>query len=66
MSSASAAFLRSTSAVTCGTFPFFYRYPWGSEAFEKARELNRPIFLSGDVGFTINPDPVTNFISSDS
>uniref|UniRef100_A0A8L8Q486 Thioredox_DsbH domain-containing protein n=1 Tax=Heligmosomoides polygyrus TaxID=6339 RepID=A0A8L8Q486_HELPZ len=42
--------LRSTSAVTCGTFPFFYRYPWGSEAFEKARELNRPIFLS--VGYS--------------
>lgn len=29
---------------------FFHRYPWGEEAFRKAREENKPIFLS--VGYS--------------
>ena len=28
---------------------FHYRYPWGDEAFEKAKEENKPIFLSGEL-----------------
>lgn len=24
------------------------RYPWGQEAFDKARKENKPIFLSGN------------------
>lgn len=26
-----------------------YRYPWGEEAFQKARKENKPIFLSGEL-----------------
>ena len=29
---------------------FVYRYPWGQEAFKKAKEQNKPIFLS--VGYS--------------
>ena len=25
----------------------YYRYPWGKEAFDKAKKENKPIFLSG-------------------
>ena len=26
----------------------YFRYPWGEEAFEKAKQKDRPIFLSGE------------------
>lgn len=30
-------------------FIFHYRYPWGDEAFKKAKQENKPIFLSGEL-----------------
>lgn len=27
---------------------FFHRYPWGQEAFDKAKSEDKPIFLSGN------------------
>ena len=30
-------------------FSCFSRYPWGDEAFEKAKQENKPIFLSGEL-----------------
>ena len=29
------------------------RYPWGEEAFQKAKKENKPIFLSGEVLFDV-------------
>lgn len=29
-------------------FPMYHRYPWGQEAFDKARNEDKPIFLSGE------------------
>ena len=39
----------SIASLSC--FPsiaVLYRYPWGEEAFEKAKKENKPIFLSGE------------------
>lgn len=33
--------------IYCWLFFFSLRYPWGQEAFEKAKAEDKPIFLSG-------------------
>ena len=34
-------------AEDCPNKIIFCRYPWGKDAFKKAKEENKPIFLSG-------------------
>ena len=34
----------------------FSRYPWGDEAFEKAKKEDKPIFLSGEYAVSIKRD----------
>lgn len=36
-------------AISCNVF---CRYPWGQEAFDKAKNEDKPIFLSGQMPFT--------------
>lgn len=36
------------SRYDCVPFILFSRYPWGQEAFDKAKREDKPIFLSGE------------------